>query len=96
MLSDAKSYIFQVLLILTIHFSLLQKQVFIFKMGLGISFCFQNVFFFFRNVLSFLKCERFGECCSSFFQKRDHPFKTLAYSRRVGVKICRQIVVKKC
>ena len=48
--------------------SLFQKHVFIFKMGFRMCFHFQNVVLFW-NVLSFSKCERFCECCFSFFQK---------------------------
>ena len=50
------------------YFSLFWKHVFIFKMGFRMSFHFQNVVLF-RNVLSFSKCERFLECCFSFFWK---------------------------
>ena len=50
------------------YFSLFQKHVFIFKMGFWMSFYFQNVVLFW-NVLSFSKCERFCECCFSFFWK---------------------------
>ena len=42
-----------------------QFCVFIFKMGFGMSFHFQNVVPF-RNVLSFSKCERFCECSFAF------------------------------
>ena len=41
---------------------------FIFKMGFGMSFHFQNVVLF-QKVFSFSKCERFCECCFSFFPK---------------------------
>ena len=50
------------------YFSLFWKHFFIFKMGFRMSFHFQNVVLF-RNVLSFSKCERFRECCFSFFRK---------------------------
>ena len=42
--------------LITFHFS---KNMFIFKMGFGMSFHFQN--FFFQNVFSCSKCERFRE-----------------------------------
>ena len=48
------------------YFSLFQKHVFIIKMGFRMSFHFQNEVLF-RNMLLFSKCERFCECCFSFF-----------------------------
>ena len=48
----------------------IRKHVFIFKMGFGMSFHFQNVVLF-RNVLSFSKCERFRDFWFPFSEKHN-------------------------
>ena len=52
-------------------FSLFHKRVFIFKMGFGMSFHFQNVVLF-RKVFSFSKCERFHWFLIFFSFSRGH------------------------
>ena len=58
----------------------LQKHVFIFKMGFGMSFHFQNVILF-RNVFSFSKCERFWVFFP--FSKKIFAFTTNSFTDEV-------------
>ena len=51
-----------------VHFE--NENIFIFKMGFEMSFCFQNVVLL-RNVFSFSKCERFRERFFSFSKKHN-------------------------
>ena len=57
-------------------------KIIIFKMGFGMSFHFQNAVLF-RNVLSLSKCERFCQCCFSFFQKHNRKQKSV-HSLRIA------------
>ena len=64
------------------YFSLFKKHVFIFKMGFGMSFRFQNVVLF-QNVLSFLKCKRF---CGIFLssEKQNEVLDKINNARIIG------------